>query len=105
MKAIAFSGTVVADAKKITYENGEVAIFSIVLDGYYKGETFPEYYKCKVFGKKADIVADTYKKGCHVGVSGTFGYEPYKGSQGEDRQEFVVKVSDFDLPKKPKGEE
>lgn len=73
-----------------------LALFSLAVDGYKKGET--DWFECEAWGKTAEIIGDWVRKGNQVRVTGRMRYETWKDKDTEKkRSKHVVVVSEVGL--------
>ena len=96
MRQITISGNLGRDAELKQLQNGtQVANFSLAVrqNRPHNGQYGTDWFRCAVFGKRAETIEQYYKKGSHVLVTGTLELSEYNGNTQLD-----VIVSDFDLP-------
>lgn len=97
MRQITISGNLGKDAELRNTNNGmQVANFSLAVRQNRpseNGEYGTDWFRCVVWGKRAQTVGNYFKKGSHVTLTGTLNISEYNGST-----QLEVDVSDFDLP-------
>lgn len=97
MRTITISGNVGKDPEVRSTQNGmQVANFSVAVrqnrqseDGQYG----TDWFRCTVWGNRANVIQRFYHKGSHVIVSGDLEITEYNG-----QTQLGVNVNDFDLP-------
>lgn len=97
MRTITISGNVGKDPEARSTQNGmQVANFSVAVrqnrqseDGQYG----TDWFRCTVWGNRANVIQRFYHKGSHVIVSGDLEITEYNG-----QTQLGVNVNDFDLP-------
>lgn len=97
MRTITISGNVGKDPEVRSTQNGmQVANFSVAVrqnrqseDGQYG----TDWFRCTVWGNRANVIQRFYHKGSHVIVSGNLEITEYNG-----QTQLGVNVNDFDLP-------
>lgn len=97
MRTITISGNVGKDPEVRSTQNGmQVANFSVAVrqnrqseDGQYG----TDWFRCTVWGNRANVIQRFYHKGSHVIVSGDLEITEYNG-----QNQLGVNVNDFDLP-------
>ncbi|WP_270217104.1 single-stranded DNA-binding protein [Pediococcus pentosaceus] len=97
MRHIIISGNIGKDAELRSTNNGmQVANFNVAVRQNIpdKGGNYgTDWFRCAVWGKRAQTVNNYFKKGSHVTVTGTLNISQYNGET-----QLSVDVSDFDLP-------
>lgn len=97
MRTITISGNVGKDPEVRSTQNGmQVANFSVAVrqnrqseDGQYG----TDWFRCTVWGNRANVIQRFYHKGSHVIVSGDLEITEYNG-----QTQLGINVNDFDLP-------
>lgn len=97
MRTITISGNVGKDPDVRSTQNGMmVANFSVAVRQNRPGEDGQygtDWFRCTVWGNRANVIKHFYHKGNHVVVSGDLEISVYNG-----QTQLGVNVNDFDLP-------
>ncbi|MCV3330424.1 single-stranded DNA-binding protein [Pediococcus pentosaceus] len=97
MRQITISGNIGKDAELRNTNNGkQVANFNLAVRQTrpdQNGEYGTDWFRCVVWGKRAQTVSNYFKKGNHVTLTGTLNISEYNGNT-----QLEVDVTDFDLP-------
>lgn len=97
MRQITISGNIGNDVQVNSTQSGnKVANFNVAVRQNRpdnNGEYGTDWFRCAVWGKRAQIVNNYFKKGSHVTVMGTLNISQYNG-----KTQLQIDVSDFDLP-------
>ena len=97
MIQITISGNVGKDAELRNINNGmQVSNFNVAVRQNRpdsNGEYGTDWFRCAVWGKRAQTVNNYFKKGSHVTVTGVLNISQYSG-----KTQLSIDVSDFDLP-------
>ena len=100
MNTISITGRLTADAELQNGQSGSMAHFDIA-DNHGKdkdGKDEVTFFRCTAWGKTADRVANTYKKGHLVSVSGSLKVRPYVSNDGQNKTSNDVNVSSAGFP-------
>lgn len=102
MRQITISGNIGKDTELRTTNNGgQVANFNVAVRQNRADDTGQygtDWFRCSVWGKRAQTVEKYFKKGSHVSVTGSLEVSEYNG-----KTQLGVNVSDFDLPDNQRG--
>ncbi|WP_268914061.1 single-stranded DNA-binding protein [Lentilactobacillus sp. SPB1-3] len=97
MRQITISGNLGSDPLLNTTSGTPVANFSVAVRKNRPDKGTNNYgtdwFRCSVWGKRANTIEQFYKKGSHVTVTGTFELTEYEG-----KPQLNINVNDFDLP-------
>lgn len=97
MRTITISGNVGKDPEVRSTQNGmQVANFSVAVRQNRQSEDSQygtDWFRCTVWGNRANVIQRFYHKGSHVIVSGDLEITEYNG-----QTQLGVNVNDFDLP-------
>ena len=81
-----------------------VTTFTLAVDRFKKGEA--DFIRCVSFDKKAELIADNFKKGSLIAISGHMKTGSYKDKDGKTVYTTDVEVEDFNfLESKDKQEQ
>ena len=100
MNKVILSGRVVAEPK-VVEKLHNIVIFRLAVDRGYKGEK-TDFFLCKAYGKKGDLVLDKLYKGVKIIVVGSV--NTY--TKIVDTKKFYyteIQISDFDIMEHTKG--
>ncbi len=86
-----------------SYSSSNVAIckFMLAVDKPYKenrgdDEASADFIPCVIFGKKAELVQQYFRKGNKIAVQGRLSTSSYK-KDGKKQYSYNIEVSDFDF--------
>lgn len=80
MQTITLAGRLGSDAKRGTTQGGDVvANFSIAVDSRQGKEKVTNWWRCAMWGKRADALGKYLTKGTSVAVTGEFSLSEYEG--------------------------
>ena len=99
---ITITGNLAADPQTQTTRNGKTyANFTVVhstrvrgADGQWTDGT-PTFFKCKAWGRDAQHLAASARKGTRVILTGTIAEESYDNQQGERKRYMLVNVDEI----------
>ena len=100
MNTITVNGRLTADAESKPGQNGAIAHFDIA-DNHGKdkdGKDEVTFFRCSAFGKTAERVINTYKKGLLVTVGGSLKVRPYTDNQGQLKTSNDLTVNQAGFP-------
>lgn len=107
MNVITLSGNVGKDPEMKYFDSGSVVAhfpFAVSIYNREKKEKDSVWFKCSVWGKKAEFVGEYIKKGSKVIVSGSISFEKFTDKEGKERIVNCVNASDVEsCDKKPDG--
>lgn len=87
-------GNVGGDPEVKNFGSGSKLVeFSVAENRKYKGETMTNWFRCKAWGQKADLVEQYVKKGDKVALSGRI--EIRKDDQGRYWTDVIVNQIEF----------
>lgn len=96
-------GTIGADAElKMSASGTSILEFSIV-ENAWVGEEKATWYRCTLFGKKAESLQNYITKGKKASVFGQSYLDKWIGSAGDERTTLKCKVSDIVLQSRNEG--
>lgn len=99
MRTITISGNVGQDPEVRSTQNGMmVANFSVAVRQNRQGDDGQygtDWFRCTVWGNRANVIQRFYHKGSHVVVSGDLEISEYNG-----KTQLGVNVNNFDLPER-----
>lgn len=99
MNVIVLSGNVGKDPEMKYFDSGKVvANFPLAVSIYdrEKKENKTVWFKCAIWGKKAEFVGEYIKKGSKVIVSGSIYFEEFKDKDGNQRTVNCVNAGDVE---------
>lgn len=76
-------------------ESGSVCNFSVAVGRRMGEET--DFFNCKCFGKRAEVIEKFFKKGKEIVVSGEMQCRKYQDKDGNNRTAWELNVMDFDF--------
>lgn len=92
MIQISASGNVGSDPKLRTVGDSQVCNFSVACE-YWKDKS-TTWFKCEVWGKKAEILSQNIKKGMKVTVFGDMHTQSWTSQAGEARVDNVIRLNE-----------
>lgn len=101
MNSIVLTGRLTRDPELKLLDNGNLCSFTLAVDT--NNETL--FVNCSAFGRIADLMGNTLKKGSLIAISGKLAQRTYEKDTGEKVIAFYVKVSEFDYLEKKQVEE
>lgn len=91
MNSIIITGNATADSKTFYKDDGRATTTFTVATNDTSGEkVFTEFHRVVVFGKQADYLAGSIKKGMRICVIGKVTSKKYNDKDGVERQSFNV---------------
>lgn len=105
MNNCCFIGRITKDPELKRLENGSpYCRFFLAVDREDRDKN-TDFFTCLTWGKKAELVANYFKKGSPVAVSGKMIIRTYQ-ADGEDRKAYELQVNDVSfVPGPPKASE
>ncbi len=99
MNNLTIAGRIGGDAEvRFTKSGDPVASFTVAVDSKVKGEKVTTWFRCNVWGKRAEALAPYLTKGTVVSVSGEVSARAYLPKNGGDPQASLeVRVSELSL--------
>lgn len=99
MNNLTIAGRIGNDAEVRFTQGGEpICSFSVAVDSKVKGEKVTTWFRCAIFGSRAEALAPYLTKGTVVAVSGPVSARAYLPKGGGDPQVSIdVKVSELSL--------
>lgn len=97
MKKAFFIGNLTEDPKVKEFEGGKVCNFSVAVNDVQRGEKVVDFINVDAWGATGEFVAKHFGKGDRIAVSGKFGWDRYKDSQGADKKAFKVTADEVDF--------
>jgi len=94
---VSIAGRLQKDAEYKKAGAYDMATFTIAVS---HGRDKTSFIDCQVWGKRWELIVDSYKKGSLVAVSGDAEYTTYETDDGQRRKQLRVNVSNFVLPEK-----
>ena len=95
---VVLSGNLTRDPQiKATQSGSNIALFTIAVGHFYKGEKKTSFVDVKAFGKNAELLRDYLKKGSPIGIDGTLQQESWESREGEKRSKLVVYCERIDF--------
>ena len=80
---------------KYTADGTAITTFSLANNTWSKDGEITTWYRCAVFGKRAETLANNVKKGEKLLVQGTPTLRPYTAKDGTEKQSMEIKVTDW----------
>lgn len=101
MNNIVIHGRLTRDPEQKMFENdSSVTNFTVAVDRAYKdksGEKQTDFFDCKAWGKRGDVIAKFFSKGSEIVVSGEMQSRKYQDKDGNGRTAWQVQLNDFDF--------
>jgi len=91
MQNIILSGNVGKDAELRTVRDSQVLSFNVGVKNGFGRDAGSVWYRCSLWGKAAEMFADSLKKGTKVFVTGDLTHDEYEG-----KPQFNVRVNSID---------
>jgi single-strand DNA-binding protein len=91
MQNIILSGNVGKDAELRTVRDSQVLSFNVGVKNGFGRDAGSVWYRCSLWGKAAEVFADSLKKGTKVFVTGDLTHDEYEG-----KPQFNVRVNSID---------
>ena len=105
MNTISISGRVAQPTVRETNNGGKMLTFSLADDQYIKGETVTQWFRCALFGRRAESLQSILTKGKEVTVSGQLQFHEYTSANGTGVNNNVVLNDIYITFKKPDSNE
>ena len=87
-------GNVGGDPEVRTFDSGSKLVeFSVAENRKFKGETLTNWFRCKAWGQKGELIAQYVKKGDKIGINGRI--EIRKDEQGRYWTDVIVNQVEF----------
>ena len=90
MNTISISGRVAQPSTRETNNGGKMLTFSVADDQYIQGQQKTQWFRCALFGKRAESLESILTKGKEVTVSGKLQQNEYEGTNGKGINNNVV---------------
>lgn len=91
-------GNIGKDAEvRFTPKNEPVATFSFALQSGYGEKQVTTWINCQLWGKRAESLAPSLKKGSRIGITGELTNRPYTAKDGTEKHSLELRVSDITL--------
>ena len=88
---IIISGNVGKDAELRTVRDSQVLGFNVGVKNGFGRDAGSVWYRCSLWGKAAEVFADSIKKGTKVFITGDLTHDEYEG-----KPQFNVRVNSID---------
>jgi len=100
MNSIIIHGFLTRDPELKTYtttkgDEGKVCNFSVAVNRNFGEDA--DFFNCKCYGKRAEVVEKFFKKGKEIVVSGEMNCRKYQAKDGTNRYAWELSVQDFDF--------
>lgn len=90
-QVITISGNVGKDAELRTVRDSQVLGFNVGVKNGFGRDAGSVWYRCSLWGKAADVFADSIKKGTKVFITGDLTHDEYEG-----KPQYNVRVNSID---------
>lgn len=90
-QVITISGNVGKDAELRTVRDSQVLGFNVGVKNGFGRDAGSVWYRCSLWGKAAEVFADSIKKGTKVFITGDLTHDEYEG-----KAQFNVRVNSID---------
>jgi single-strand DNA-binding protein len=90
-QVITISGNVGKDAELRTVRDSQVLGFNVGVKNGFGRDAGSVWYRCSLWGKAAEVFADSIKKGTKVFITGDLTHDEYEG-----KPQFNVRVNSID---------
>jgi single-strand DNA-binding protein len=77
--------------------NSKVCTFDIADNKRVAGKEETFFFRCKAWGKQAEIIGEYLKKGSRIFISGDLEEEKWNDKEGNKRSTVTLNVRDFDF--------
>lgn len=74
-----------------------VAQFNLAINSGYGEKQITTFYRCSLFGKRAETLAPMLLKGNKIGVTGEITNRPYTNKEGVEKYSLELRVNDLTL--------
>lgn len=91
MQVITISGNVGKDAELRTVRDNQVLGFNVGVKNGFGRDAGTVWYRCSLWGKAAEVFADSIKKGTKVFIQGELTHDEYEG-----KPQYNVRVGSID---------
>lgn len=95
---IIISGNVGKDADLRTVRDSQVLGFNVGVKNGFGRDAGSVWYRCSLWGKAAEVFADSIKKGTKVFITGDLTHDEYEG-----KPQFNVRVNSIDTGPRSEG--
>lgn len=90
-QVITISGNVGKDAELRTVRDSQVLGFNVGVKNGFGRDAGSVWYRCSLWGKAAEVFADSIKKGTKVFITGDLTHDEYEG-----KPQFNVRINSID---------
>lgn len=97
-QVITISGNVGKDAELRTVRDSQVLGFNVGVKNGFGRDAGSVWYRCSLWGKAAEVFADSIKKGTKVFITGDLTHDEYEG-----KPQFNVRVNSIDTGPRSEG--
>lgn len=98
MNLLTAIGRIGKDAElKYTAKGDAICNFSLVVNSGFGDKQIGTWWRCAIFGKRAETLAPMLLKGLQVGVSGEPTNTPYTAKDGAEKYSLDLRVNDVTL--------
>lgn len=104
IRRMTFGGNLTTDPELRQAGENTVCNFTVASSDYRGGTEVTDFIDCEAWGKAGQSIAENFKKGSRIFVSGSFGWQRYTTEEGENKKAFRVRVTDWDFGSYPKKE-
>ncbi len=94
---VSIAGRLTKDAEYKKAGAYDMAVFTVAVS-HARDKT--SFIDCQVWGKKWELIVQTYKKGSLVAVSGQGEYSKFTTEDGVNKNQFRLNVDQFVLPER-----
>jgi len=97
-QVITISGNVGKDAELRNVRDSQVLSFNVGVKNGFGRDAGSVWYRCSLWGKAAEVFADSLKKGTKVFITGDLTHDEYEG-----KPQFNVRVNSIDTGPRVEG--
>jgi single-strand DNA-binding protein len=97
-QVITISGNVGKDAELRTVRDSQVLGFNVGVKNGFGRDAGSVWYRCSLWGKAAEVFADSIKKGTKVFITGDLTHDEYEG-----KPQYNVRVNSIDTGPRVEG--
>lgn len=97
-QVITISGNVGKDAELRTVRDSQVLGFNVGVKNGFGRDAGSVWYRCSLWGKAAEVFADSIKKGTKVFITGDLTHDEYEG-----KPQYNVRVGSIDTGPRVEG--
>lgn len=98
------TGRLGVDAEIRTVGDQTVTEWRMAVSHGYGDKETTSWFKCSMWGRRGNSIAEYLRKGKAVMVSGEFSTKPWTDKEGQPKVDLCIRVNDVKLPPRAQGE-